>query len=80
MEIPNQHFIPMRLRDWFAPVTVIALEACISSEAADTADAGEANRRVTGGPNMDLRTEVGRVSNVDLPRPGRVGVINFGAS
>jgi hypothetical protein len=48
MEIPNQHFIPMRLRDWFAPVTVIALEACISSEAADTADAGEANRRVTG--------------------------------
>ena len=29
-EIPDQHHIPMRLRDWFAPVTVIALEACIS--------------------------------------------------
>ena len=28
-EIPDQHYIPMRLRDWFAPVTVIALEACI---------------------------------------------------
>jgi hypothetical protein len=28
-EIPDRHYIPMRLRDWFAPVTVIALEACI---------------------------------------------------
>jgi hypothetical protein len=25
----DYHYIPMRLRDWFAPVTVIALEACI---------------------------------------------------
>src|SRR5216683_8193620 len=23
--IPDKHYIPMRLRDWFAPVTVIAL-------------------------------------------------------
>jgi hypothetical protein len=28
-EIPNRHYIPMRLWDWFAPVMVIALEVCI---------------------------------------------------
>jgi hypothetical protein len=26
-EIPDQHYTSMRFRDWFAPVTVIALEA-----------------------------------------------------
>jgi len=25
-EIPDQHYTSMRFRDWFAPVTVIALE------------------------------------------------------
>jgi hypothetical protein len=28
-EIPDQHYVPMRLRDWIAPVTIIALEAWI---------------------------------------------------
>src|ERR1700676_2216243 len=42
-----------------------------SRQPAGAAYARETDRRVAGGPNMDLRTEVGRVSRVDLPRPRR---------